>query len=294
MATNSDFVTSKEGELLLRVKRQMFFYYVKKGRIRKQESEKRGGTLYNRADILQLRNELQREEEPTAVNVDWMAISDLPAILALDIELYGEDEPLADISLYQAWWKKNPRTTIVAFEPSNRGRILAQCCLLPLTMETLDRVLSGNLNEAEISAAELESYQRKGKFNLLVESVIARPNHREALGPVLQGFANFWYEQWPERQIERIYGRAVSKEGEYLIRKLYFSPLYQYGEKAFVLDPKFNNPSRFIKSWKEKIANKQHRERLTPTLTPTEVDEDGQGKTKEGTREGKIMARTRS
>jgi hypothetical protein len=257
MATISDYITSKEGETLLGISRQMFFYYVKKGRIGKQESDKRGKTLYSRHDIMQLRIELNVEDKQSLISVDWMAISDLPAILALDIELYGEDEPLADISLYQAWWKKNPRTTIVAFEPLNRGRILAQCCLLPLREETIFKILSGKLNESEVKPGELESYDRDGKFDLLVESVIARENHREALGPVLQAFADFWYEQWPEKQIERIYARAVSKEGEYLVHKLFFSPLYEYGEKAFVLDLKYHNPSRFIRSFQERIAKKR-------------------------------------
>jgi hypothetical protein len=243
---------------MLNISKQMFFYYVNKGRIRKLEGNKRGGTLYNKADILQLKAELQKEEpEPAPIAVDWMTISDLPAILALDIELYGEDEPLADIALYQAWWKKNNRTTIIAFDPADRRKILAQCCMLPLKEEMIFEVLSGKRNEAQIPVSEVETYDREGEFNLLVESIIVRPGHRDAMGPIIQAFADFWYEQWPKRRISKIYARAATKEGEYLAHKLYFSPLYEFGEHSYVLDLKHNNPSRFIRSFQERIALKQ-------------------------------------
>jgi hypothetical protein len=257
MSTTQDYISSKEGESLLKVSRQMFFYYVNKGRIRKLESEKRRGTLYHRADIMQLRAELQKEDIVTNVSVDWMAISDLPAILALDIELYGEDEPLADITLYQAWWKKNPKTTVIAFESSNRGRILAQCCILPLPESIIFEVLSEKRNETEIKPEHVETYEREGEYNLLVESIIARPNERENVGPIIRAFTDFWYEKWPKRWVRKIYARAVSKEGEYLVHKLYFSPLYEYGEKAYVLDLNHNNPSHIIRGFKDRIAAKK-------------------------------------
>ena len=48
------------------------------------------------------------------------------------------------------------------------------------------------------------------------------------------------------RRICRIYAQAVSEAGLYFVQKLFFAPLYEFPEDAFVLDVQRRNPSKFV------------------------------------------------
>src|SRR6185437_13271636 len=75
--------------------------------------------------------------------VDWRRRNDLPAILALDMEIY-RDEVIGKVDLYHAWWQKNPYITLIVFEEGRRDRILANVTMLPLKEETILSVLKGD------------------------------------------------------------------------------------------------------------------------------------------------------
>jgi hypothetical protein len=45
--------------------------------------------------------------------VDWQQITDLPAILKLDLKVYKENI-VGDIGLYVSWERKNPRITLLS------------------------------------------------------------------------------------------------------------------------------------------------------------------------------------
>jgi hypothetical protein len=187
--------------------------------------------------------------------VDWRRRNDLPAILALDMEVY-RDEVIGKVDLYHAWWQKNPYITLIVFEDGKRERVLANITMLPLKEETILRILKGEDTDRDISPDEILSYEEGGEFTILAENAISRDESRDYLGLILKGFADFWCEQWPKSKVRRIYAQAGSKEGRFLIQKLYFGPLFSLADDAYMLDLEHENPSRFIRSFQGCIDQK--------------------------------------
>ena len=111
------YITSKEGENILEVKRNVFFYYVESGQIAKKEKTEaeKGPNLYNYADILKVKENRNRKQKKLSTSVDWQKITDLPAILKLDLKVYKENI-VGDIGLYVSWERKNPQITLLSFE----------------------------------------------------------------------------------------------------------------------------------------------------------------------------------
>ncbi len=245
-----------------------FHRHVLAGRIRKVTPPDKKQGLYVKEDVDALAQELQVtaatsgperspvSQEPPKALVDWMLPSDLPSILALDMLVYDE-QLIGSIPLYHAWWKKNPKTTVLAFDANDRRKVLAQACLLPVPEPLILSILRGERNEKSITGDEVETYDRPGEYVLYAESVITHPAYRQYLGAVMQKFADFWCSLAPERKIKRIYAQAVSTDGRFLVQKLYFGPLYDLGENAFVLDLRYPNPSRFVQRFQQCVAHRK-------------------------------------
>ncbi len=99
LTDHQKYVTSREGERILGVKRNVFFYYVESGQIEKREKTEKGPSLYKYADILKVKEKRESKKRKVSTQVDWMKPSDLPAILKLDYTVYQENI-VGDIGLY--------------------------------------------------------------------------------------------------------------------------------------------------------------------------------------------------
>lgn len=217
--------------------------------------------MYVKEDVDKLAKEMrpfkkrgQASKELTTA-VDWQIISDLPAILKLDLKVYHENI-VGDISLYISWEKINPYITLLSFEKNNREHVLAYISLVPLPEETIITTLKGERPELSIKADEIETYEREGGYTLLAESIVVDPDYPEQLNTVLQAVLNHWCEQYPHRYIEKIYADAVTDYGDMLVRKLYFSPLYNVSDTAYVLDLRKPGISRVVRSFQECLKQK--------------------------------------
>jgi hypothetical protein len=204
--------------------------------------------------------------------VDWQKISDLPAILKLDLKVYQENI-VGDIGLYISWERKNPNITLLSFESNNRENVLAYISLVPLPEQVILSILKGERPELSISADEVETYERKGKYTLLAESVVIDPDHPEQLNNVLREVLNYWCKQYPDRYIEKIYADAATEHGEMLARKLYFSPLYCISDRAYVLDLRKPGISKVIRNFqeclKQRVSKTNKAERFSSTTRET-------------------------
>ncbi len=256
MQKAAEYVTSKEGEKILGVKRNVFFYYVTSGQIKKLDQTEKGPSLYSYADILKVKEKLDSKKKKLTTSVDWQKISDLPAILELDLEVYKE-HIVGDIGLYISWERKNPKITLLSFESDNRENVLAYISLVPLPERIIVSILKGERAELSISPDEVETYDRKGGYTLLAESAVTHPDHPEQLNNVLREALNFWCEQYPDRYIEKVYADAASDEGDILVRKLYFSPLYDVSDTAYVLDLKKPGVSKVVKRFQACLKEKE-------------------------------------
>ena len=72
----------------------------------------------------------------------------------------------------------------------------------------------------------------------------------------MNALADFWYNHYPERYIDKIYAQSVSDKGDILIQKLYFAARYDIAETAFMLDFKRPGASRFIRDFQQRIKGK--------------------------------------
>jgi hypothetical protein len=289
-----------------------FHRLVLAGRIRKVTPPDKKQGLYVKEDVDSLAQELRvaaatpgpgqssTSQQPPKALVDWMLPSDLPSILALDMLVYDE-QLIGSIPLYHAWWKKNPKTTVLAFAANDRSKVLAQACLLPLPEPVILSILRGERDEKSITGDEVETYDRTGEYVLYAESVITHPDYRQYLGAVMQKFADFWCDLAPDRKIRRIYAQAVSTDGRFLVQKLFFGPLYDLGDNAFVLDLRYPNPSRFVQRFQQCVAQREAEAIRTDHSTPDDAKSDANTDTRarttmdtpaKGNRKNRTLAHT--
>lgn len=271
--------SSGEARKILGVSTSTFKTYVDNGRIRKITPPGKTQGVYSKTDVDKLAKEKEpfrqiekaikrgkREKAgPIKTDVDWMKPSDLPAILKLDYVVYQEDI-VGDIGLYVSWYRKNPKITLLSFERGNRDNVLAYISLVPLPEQIILSILKEDRSELTINPSEIETYDRLGGYTLLAESVVTHPKYPEQLNHVTQSVLEFWYEQYPDKYIDKIYAQAFSDDGDTLIRKLYFSPLYNLSDRAYVLDLSKKGISRLIRIFQEHLERKKSVSHVT---TPT-------------------------
>ncbi len=239
-----------------------FFRHAREGKIRKNLPELRErGALYNEGDIRKLigkrlnAQERALREERERTEVAWQELSDLPAILKLDIQVY-KGEQVGEMRLYASWAKKNTHITLLAFERGKRDTVVAYINLVPMAEEVIISILKGERTVSSISPDEVESYERKGEYTLLAESVVIHPQYPEQLNKLLSSVLHYWCEQYPDRYIHKIYANAASYDGDILVRKLFFSPLYALSDRAYVLDLRKPGISRVVKRFQECLVEK--------------------------------------
>src|SRR6266699_1728782 len=119
--------TSSEARRKLNVSTSTFKRFVDTGKIRKITPPSKKQGMYVKEDVDKLAEEMKPFTNitrrgnnkksngalPTAV--DWQKISDLPAILKLDLKVYQENI-VGDIGFYISWERKNPNITLISFE----------------------------------------------------------------------------------------------------------------------------------------------------------------------------------
>jgi hypothetical protein len=260
--------SSSEARSKLNISTSTFKRLVDSGKIRKVTPPNKKQGMYVSTDVDRLaeemkpfsgntryRNRKDREKEDLSTTVDWQKISDLPAILKLDLKVYQENI-VGDIGLYISWERKNPKITLLSFESSNREHVLAYISLVPLPEQIILSILKGERPELSISPDEIETYERKGGYTLLAESVVIDPDHPEQLNTVLREVLAYWCRQYPDRHIEKIYADAASEHGDMLARKLYFSPLYHISDTAYVLDLRKPGISKVVRNFQECLKQK--------------------------------------
>ena len=69
---------------------------------------------------------------------------------------------------------------------------------------------------------------------------------------------SYWCRQYPERHIEKIYADAATEHGDLLARKLYFSPLYNLSDTAYVLDLRKPGISKVVRNFQECLKQKEY------------------------------------
>src|SRR5712691_2955923 len=259
--SQTQYVSSSEGEKILGIDTGRFFYYVQSGQIEKEPGSRKRNARYNIEDILKVKEKLatkqRRKNNSIHGFIDWIGVDDVLTSLQLDYRVYGSEVFLADLPYYAERVKKNPHVALAVYDSPKRERILAYISLLPLPEPIILEILRGDRHETKILTEEIETYERKGGYTLLAESVVTDPEHPEQLNTLLKHLAEYWCEQYPDRYISKIYAQAESERGDILIQKLFLAPLETLAPNAYVLNMARPGASRFVRQFQECISNKQ-------------------------------------
>jgi hypothetical protein len=258
-----EYVSSKDGMRILGVDSGKFFYYVQSGQISKEPNGRKRNNRYSIADINRVKEKLSKKQYKNKVSqsqhgyVDWIAdINDVLTSLKLDYTVYKEDVELADLSYYTERVKRNPHVALAVYDSPKKETMYAYISLLPVAEQIILEVLSGKKQETDIRTEDIETYDRAGAFTLLAESVVVHPDYQNVLNTLLHHLLEYWYDQYPERYISKIYAQAASNKGDILIQKLYFAPLYHLSKNAYMLDLERPGASRFVRHFQERLKEK--------------------------------------
>ena len=257
---SQEYVPSSVGEKLLGVDTGKFFYYVQSGQIAREPGSPKRNARYSVADILKVKEKRasrQRNKKTIHGMIDWIGVDDVLTSLQLDYRVYGSDVFLADLPYYAERVVRNPHVALAVFDSPRRERILAYLSLLPLPEPVILEVLRGEKHETRIRTEEIETYERKGGYTLLAESVVADPEHPEQLNTLLKHLAEYWCEQYPDRYITKIYAQAESRRGDILIQKVFFAPREDLAPNAYVLNLSRPGASRFVRHFQQCIDEKR-------------------------------------
>lgn len=206
------------------------------------------------------------------VILDWVKPEDVPSGLALDQIVYHEMF-LASAEVYMAWRRKNPKISMGAFDAKDRRTRYGYIGLIPLPEPIILDVLMGKKDEKEITPEEILTYNEPGEYTLLANSAVIHPDYPELANRIIHAIMHFWIEQYPARQIKRIYAQTVSDQGRTLVQKLYMAPLYIMRgsdlirvKDAFVLDMQERAVSKVIRQFQEQLEIKEQQ------ITNTNLD----------------------
>ncbi len=264
---------SKALELFQPLGKNKLNYRARMGDIKTDKDER--GKLYEVDSILKVRDVLIEEQfKETAkqcnipdVTLSWVKPEDVPSGLALDQIVYHEMF-LANIELYMAWRRKNPRISMGAFDAKDRRIRYGYIGLVPLPEPIILDILMGKKNEKEITPDEILTYDEPGEYTLLANSAVIHPDYPELANKIIHEIMKYWIEQYPEKRIKRIYAQTVSDQGRTLAKKLYLGPLYIMGkdgltrvEDAYVLDMQEEAVSKVIRQFQASLKAKDQQRR---------------------------------
>ncbi len=256
---------SRAVELFKPLDKNAFNYRVRKKEIVTKSSESRR-KLYGVRSTIAVRDallkEASRNDMQPHVIIDWLQPTDIPAALALDQRVYDEMF-LAEAEVYMSWRRKNPHISMAAFDAGDRRTCYAYIGLIPLPEPTILDILTGKKDEKDITLSDILTYDQPGEYTLLANSAAVHPEHPELVSKIIKTIADYWWQQYPERRIKRIYAQAVSNKGRIMAQKLYLGPLYILQNQsivriknAYVLDLDDIAASRIIRDFQEKLSTK--------------------------------------
>lgn len=247
---NEEYLTASDAIEELKIPASTFYRLVKEGKIKKHyptPMSKHG--MYDPREIARLTSQFKSETETKEVGeTDWIKSSDMGNMYDLEYTVYGDET--GNPSTIRKWYERNPYICRVLYNKSDRRDFWGAINMLPLEEETIFKLLKGEIKDVDLDPQkDILTFDEHRVYNFYVASVILHPQKSQHFVLLMNSVFNYWCNQAPNRTIGRMYGRAVSKDGEMMAKKLFFSPLWNISDEAYVLDISRPNPSRIVQSF---------------------------------------------
>ena len=251
------YLTASEAIEMLNIPASTFYRLVKEGKITKYYPtavSKHG--MYSPAEIAQLRSQFRDDGEVRDVGeTDWVESTDIGNIYDLEYPVFGDQT--INPPIVRAWCERNPHVYRLLFKKGDRRDLWGAICILPLEEETILKLLRREMQEVDLNPQkDILTFDKSGVYNFYVLSAVLRPHKLQHFSILLSSVLDYWCELAPERTIGKIYTRVVTRQGEMLAKKFFFSPLWHISDTTYMLDIHRPNPSRVIQRFQQCIENK--------------------------------------
>lgn len=255
----SDYLTASEAIAVLKIPPSTFYRFVREGKIKKYfptAASKHG--FYNSKEIARLSSKFRRESTTKDIGeTDWIqSATDMGNMYNLEYPIYGDET--GDPSIVRKWYERNPYICRILYNKDDRRDFWGAIVLLPLAEDTIFKILCKKVKDVELDPQkDILTFEQPGTYDFYAASVIMRPDKRHHFFLLINSVFDFWCEMAPERTIGKIYGRIVSVDGEFIAKKLFFSPIWHIAENAYMLDLARPNPSKIVQSFQYCVQSKR-------------------------------------
>lgn len=257
-----EWVPWKVGADILNISRGSFFHLVETEQIRAEPNRGPRSGRYNMQDILNVKKRReagkprkQYKKRESAVLIDWLRITDVPAVLKLNHIVY-HDYLLTAFDLYTKWLEKNPYIFIAAFD-KNRDNCLGYLGLTPFPERVILDIVSGKREESSIELQEVEPDDRLGEFTLLANRIAIHPNYSELLFRLIDEVMEIWVKKFPEQYVRKVYALVTNTECDMAVQMFHMAPRYDLKpENVFELDLARPGVSSLIRDFQQKLKEK--------------------------------------
>lgn len=146
---------------------------------------------------------------------------ELRQILSLDRQTYATDRCVS-FKVCNAWLKKNPE---IIYAIKLNEQVVGFFSFLPLTEKAYQKILSGEINECDLRAADILPYIKNGELSCLFCDIVVEPEfrHTSAMLVLLNAYSKL-LKNLAKRgiKIKRIIALCVTKEGVALAERFDF------------------------------------------------------------------------
>jgi len=245
-----EYISASEAIEALKMPPATFYRFVKEGKIKKHfptPISKHG--MYEAREIAHLSSQIKRESDlKEAGATDWIKSFDVGNMYNLEYSVYGDET--GNPAIVRKWYEHNPYICRVLYNKADRRDFWGAINMLPLGDETIFKLLRGEIKDTDLNPQkDILTFDKPGAYNFYIASVIVDKTKKQHFLLLVNSLFNFWCEQAPERTIGKIYGRVVSEYGEMMVKKLFFSPLWDISDTAYMLDMNRPNPSRVVQTF---------------------------------------------
>lgn len=159
--------------------------------------------------------------------------------------------------IIENWQGKNEYVYWLLRNPENHLDVWAVLGVLPLSKNTILRLIRGEMKPMDISSDDVLNYEAGQEYSCYITSAATVPEHRDSIVPLVQYLLSYWCESAQVRINELFAVSDMTIEDIPMLRLVTehnFRMIYEFSQAnsvAWVLPFNLYNPSRVIQNFRE-------------------------------------------